>query len=310
MKRLFFYIAIIATVAACDEEGGLLIETDISNRTVTLIAPSNNSEVATNTVFFDWSAVEDATSYEFQIATPNFENPAQLLANTQDTVTSSEVALNIGTYEWRVKALNSNYETAYTTAAFQVVPVQNFPDNTVILTDPANNLAVNSATQTLQWQVVDGATLYRIQLLQNGSVVDEQTTSSTLLDVTFAEGENTWQVRAENGTENTLYSARDILIDLTAPNTPSLTAPADEAVLTTGQVSFEWTRTPISGSVETDSIYVYRDETLTDLVLKDQASAPYDATLDNNTYYWQVQAFDEAGNQSTGSSVFSFTVNQ
>ncbi len=310
MKRLFFYIAIALTVVACDEEGGLLIETDISNRTVTLIAPSDNTEVSSNTIFFDWNAVEDATSYEFQIATPDFDNPAQLVANTVDSLTASQVELNVGTYQWRVKALNSNYETAYSTASFRVVPVENFPDNVVLLSEPANNFITNSATQTLQWQVIDGATLYRIQILENGSVVDEQTTVSNELQVTFSEGDSTWQVRAENGTENTLYSSRDILVDLTAPNVPTLTLPQDEAVLTSGDVSFEWTRTAIDGSAETDTISIYRDEALTDLVLEQEATSPFNTTLENNTYYWQVQASDAAGNQSNTSSVFSFTVNQ
>ncbi|GAB5400862.1 MAG: hypothetical protein Aureis2KO_24470 [Aureisphaera sp.] len=310
MKRIFFYLVIAVAFYACDEEGGLLIETDISNRTVTLIAPSNDTEISSNTVFFDWGTVNDATSYEFQIATPNFENPAQLVANTVDSLTTSQVELNVGTYEWRVKALNSNSETAYSSAAFQVVPIENFPDNTVILSNPTNNLVTNSANQTLEWQLIDGATLYRIQILEDGSVIDEQTTSTNQFSATFSEGESTWQVRAENGTENTLYSARNILVDLTIPNTASLTAPVDETILTSGDVSFEWSRTPISGSIEIDSIYVYRDEILTDLVLKEQVTSPFNATLENDTYYWQVQAFDEAGNQGTGSSVFSFTVNQ
>ncbi len=294
---------------AC-EEGGLLIETDISDKTLVLLAPGDGVEVASNVVFFDWAAVEDATTYEIQVATPDFDNPQQLVVNVTDTITSYEQQLNTGNYEWRVRAKNSNYETAYTTASFKVVQAANFSDNIVVLSAPANNLVTNVAGQNLQWQSIDGATLYRIQILENGTITDEQTTAATNLDVTFPEGSHTWQVRAENGTENTLYSSREILVDITNPNTPTLTKPVDEVVLTSGGVSFEWTRAAIQGSVEFDSIYVYRDVNLTDLAVKDRATSPFDATLVNDTYYWFTKAFDEAGNESPDSSVFSFTVNE
>ena len=294
---------------AC-EEGGLLIETDISDSNVFLIAPSDGVEISSNTVFFDWEPVEDATSYEIQVATPNFGNTQQLLLNITDSLTFNELTINVGDYEWRVRAKNSNYETQYSTAGFRVIPVDNFSNNVVQLTSPVDNLITNEAQQILVWESVEGATIYRLQIMENGNLRDEQATNGTNLDYTFQEGSFEWQVRAENGTENTLYSSRDILIDMTSPNTPSLSLPENGVTITSQQVSFEWSRELIEGSVEFDSIFVYRDVDLTDLVLKDQVTSPFESTLENNTYYWFVKAFDNAGNDSNDSTVFNFTVNQ
>ena len=291
---------------SCEE---ILFEEDISEKIVILLAPSDGVEIASNTVFFDWDPINEATSYQVQVAVPNFEDTQQLLLNVTDTITFYELQLNNGEYQWRVQARNTSYETQYTTANFSVVPVANFSDITVVLNTPEDNLITNVVDQNLEWQSVDGATLYRVQILEGGIVSDEQTTEDSNLDITFPEGNQTWQVRAENGTENTLYSSRDILVDTTSPNTPILTLPLDESILTSGEVSFTWTRDAIDGSTVFDTIFIYRDAALTDLVLSEEVISAFETTLTNDTYYWFVKAHDAAGNEGEDSNVFSFTIN-
>jgi len=302
-------LGVIVLFTSC-EEGSILIETDISGRQVTLLAPGNGVEVSTNVVFFDWETVDDATAYEIQVARPDFDNTEQLFVNTRDSITSSQAELPIGSYQWRVRATNSNSQTQYATASFSVVPAQNFSDNVVILTSPENGLITNVVTQQLDWQEVTDASLYRLQILNNGTIVNEQTTTETNFPIEFPEGTLSWQVRAEKNGEVTGYSTRDILVDITEPNTPSLTSPADGTELNMQTVTFEWSRTPIEGSEEVDMISIYRDKALTDLVLSQEVSSPFETMLDNDTYYWIIQATDAAGNEGPVSSIFSFTVNE
>lgn len=311
MKLRPILVSIIVLFLYSCDDGGLLIEPDISNRSVVLLAPADGVEVSSTTVFFDWEEVEDATSYEIQVATPDFDNTQQLLLNTEDSITFKELNMNVGNYEWRVRAKNSNYSTEYSSARFSIVPVPNFSGNTVLLIAPQNNLVTNEESQLLQWNSVEGATLYRTQVIEiGGNVLQELATQDTTLQVTFTEGERIWKVRAENGIETTLYTARNILIDITNPNVPQLTAPADGSVLNSQDVTFEWTRDPISGSNELDSLFVYRDVNLTDLVIKEQVNSPYSTNLDNDEYSWFMRAYDEAGNLSNDSAVFNFTVNE
>ncbi len=299
--------AIIFILFSCEE---VLFEPEISGERVTLIAPANNTEIAGNSVRFNWEPVDGATGYEIQIATPSFANANQLLLNTVTDSTFYQMELVQNEYEWRVRAQNSGYATSYTSARFRVIPVTDFSSYTVILLSPPNGTITNEETWTLSWEEVPGATQYRVQVLDgNGQPIQSEATTETNLEVTFPEGRLQWQVRAEKDMEFTLYSARNILVDVTAPNIPILTTPEDGKILTDPSVSFDWTRTLVAGSVESDSIYVYRDPDLTDLVLKDEVTAPFETNLEiNETYYWYMEAFDEAGNMSGESGVSDFSI--
>lgn len=311
MENFKYILAIflILTICSCEE---LLFEEDITGKTVLLIAPVNNAEIEANLVRFNWESVEGAPNYEIQVAIPNFANAIQLALSTVTDSTFYELELIENEYEWRVRAQNSGYVTAYSSAKFSIIPITNFSNNTVILLSPANDFITNEDFFNLKWEEVLEATQYRIQVLdENGEPIQSEAATTTNLDITFPEGSLQWQVRAEKDTEFTLYSSRNILVDKTAPNIPTLTAPTDEQILTNPLVSFDWTRTLIEGSVEFDSIYVYRNLNLTDLVLKDEVTVPFETTLDTNeTYYWFMKAFDEAGNESNDSTVFSFTINE
>lgn len=300
-------LAIIFILFSCEE---VLFEPDISEERVTLIAPANNTEIAANSVRFNWEPVDGATEYGIQIATPSFANANQLLLNMVTDSTFYQMELVQNEYEWRVRAQNSGYATPYASAKFRVAPITDFSGYTVILLSPPNGTITNEETQTLTWEEVPGATQYRVQVLdRNGQPIQSEATTANSLEVTFPEGSLQWQVRAEKNMEFTLYSARNILVDMTAPNVPILTEPEDGEILTEPSVSFDWTRTLIAGSVESDSIYVYRDPDLTDLVLKDVVTAPFETTLESNeTYYWYMEAFDEAGNMSGESGVRDFSI--
>ncbi|MFC4221170.1 hypothetical protein [Flagellimonas marina] len=123
-KTLYVVLAVLVTLSSCED---ILEVPDISNQSVSILAPTEGSTLTTNTVVFNWETVEGATGYNIQVATPNFENAAQLNLDTivrVDTLgkvlTQINQNLMNGTYEWRIKAFNSDYETVYTISGFQV----------------------------------------------------------------------------------------------------------------------------------------------------------------------------------------------
>ncbi len=95
---------------------------DISKENVVLSIPKDNETFKTNeTINFSWQAVEDATEYTIQVATPNFDNPTETLKDETTAATSFSIdKLAEGDYEWRVKAGNDVYDTEYTTQDFVV----------------------------------------------------------------------------------------------------------------------------------------------------------------------------------------------
>lgn len=226
-KKIFWICGLVLLGWGCED---ILEVPDISNATVVILAPMDSSVVTTNAVGFNWEKVEEATAYRVQIATPDFENTVQIVLDSivvEDTlgnvVTRIDQELLNGTYAWRVRAQNSDYETGYSVSSFQV----------------------------------DG----------------------------------------------------DDELDVIPPNTPQLAAPANGASLSQSSVSFSWTREDITGTTERDSIYIFSDESLTNLTTKALgANKTYTTSLAAGTFYWYVRAFDAAGNQSDPSSTFNFTI--
>lgn len=144
---LWIGMVILMSTGGCED----IVEVpDISNQTVSILAPVWGSILATNTVRFNWEEIEEATSYEVQVATPAFETATQIVLDTvvrKDTLgiiqTQIEQSLDNGDYAWRVKAFNSDYETAYTLSHFQVngnANVRLTPHNTPQLTIPTGEV--------------------------------------------------------------------------------------------------------------------------------------------------------------------------
>lgn len=308
IKKIYSLIILCALFGACEE---IVLETDISDQAVSLIAPYDGAQFASTGITFTWNPIENGTQYQIQIARPDFNNPLQIITDTTIDTTSFTTQLNIGQYEWRVRAVNSAYATPFTTRSFTIVSNEDFQSNSVALLSPANDIITNTAAQSLSWSSVIGATAYHLQIVDNTStVIFEQDVIPTSYSYTFPEGNYQWKIRATNGSQNTLYSARSLLVDTTAPNTPILTTPANLSSSSDSEVTFQWTRTPVSGSSEKDSLYIYSNQNLTNLVYKNLQGSPYTtSTLNNGTYYWFVKSFDEAGNTSQQSTVFSFTLN-
>jgi hypothetical protein len=283
---------------------------DISKNEVLLVAPANNAQFFSTGVTFTWENVEEATRYQLQIAKSNFENPIQIVLDTILTNTSYTQQLPVGNYEWRVRAVNSAYSTDYASRWVSVVSDADFQSNIVVLNSPASNLITNTALQSLAWQPIIGSIGYQVQIYnESNAVISDQTITSSSLSYTFQQGNYQWKVRATNGTQQTLYSSRSILVDTTAPNTPALSGPANGSTTTNNDISFQWNRAPILGSVEKDSVYIYIDNELTVLQQKKEANSAFTTNLDSGVYYWFVKSFDQAGNNSNRSSVFSFTIN-
>jgi hypothetical protein len=117
MKKTLLMLSFLLIVTACND----IIEVeDISNKTVTLLAPTNEAVLNITDLTFTWQTVEDAESYRIQIATPTFSEALQIVKDSTVTSASFSTSLEANSYEWRVRAENSAYETAFTTQSFAI----------------------------------------------------------------------------------------------------------------------------------------------------------------------------------------------
>ncbi len=306
-RKIIFLVTVIMIFISCEE---IVLEKDISEKTIELIAPVNNAQFLSTGISFTWNNVTDATHYQLQIARPNFDNPLQIVLDTTIVNTSFTQQLPLGQYEWRVRAINSGYNTTYSKRLFTILSNDEFENNLVQLISPSANLITNNTSQNLNWQEIIGATNYEIQIIDsNNSVILNQNIVNPSYLFTFPEGSFQWKVRASNGSNFTLFSMRNLLVDSTPPNTPLLTTPSNNSIASAGSISFHWNRTPILGSPEKDSIYIYTNANLTTLLQKNESPSPYNTNLTSGTYYWRVKSFDSAGNNSNISTTYSIIVN-
>ncbi|MFD2568589.1 hypothetical protein [Pseudotenacibaculum haliotis] len=115
MKKVYLLLLLCFTLS-CE---AVFVE-DISDDSVMLQAPTNNSQVTSGNIVFTWQLVDQAEAYQVQIATPDFQNASQIVLDSITDANSVSTHLDAGTYEWRVKAMNSEYETPYSAVSFTV----------------------------------------------------------------------------------------------------------------------------------------------------------------------------------------------
>ena len=184
MKKQILYITILLlSLYSCEE---ILFEEDITDDVVSLIAPSDGTEVESTSLTFSWNTVDQATSYRLQIARPTFENATQIVEDTTVTTASFSTTLTKNNYQWRVRAQNTGSQTAYTTASFSIIESEDFSAREVLLSSPADNTISNNTSVNLQWETVSDATAYRVQLIDDSDqVLTEETTANTSIQITF-----------------------------------------------------------------------------------------------------------------------------
>lgn len=308
MKKIVIGFSFFAVLLVGCEE--IFFEEDISDVRIELIAPSNEAVFDLKEVSLNWSSAEGVDEYLLQIVSPSFSNSNQLVKDTLLTATNYTFNLLSNKYQWRVKGINSAYETSYSTYSFEIVSLNT--EDQIVLTSPENELITNQVEQVLTWNAMEYAQKYTVQIWNpntTGTLIEETEVETTQTTVTFEEGNFIWQVNAVNSTKSTDYTSRSILVDATAPNTPELTSPENEVELLDKKINFSWQRETIGGSVEIDSLYIYQDALLSQLVFKDRmATKEFELELLPNDYYWFVKSFDQAGNVSESSVLNTFTV--
>lgn len=285
-----------------------VIEPDLSNKAVVLLSPADGYETTTLTHLFWWEEVKNAESYNLQIVSTSFSSIQSLLLDTNLTTNKFSFSLLPGMFEWRVRAFNSSSDGPYSVFSLIIDSTASLAGQVVVLNSPSNNFLSNIPTHTFEWDTLYNADEYRLQIIN-------ATTSQTVIDVTLTtdtarytltEGTYTWQVRAQNSTSVSLYSARTLIIDITAPPVSVQTFPADRDTIS-GTDSLAWTRSSLAMS---DSLFIYPDSLVSSPVFKGYVTDvdyTFLGTI-NQDYFWRLKSGDAAGNWSGFGTLRKFWV--
>ncbi|MFI0429533.1 hypothetical protein [Mariniflexile sp. HMF6888] len=298
---------------SCDD----ILEEDITNDTIQIISPNEGMTTDGNTVQFSWGGLDGADGYRIQIIKSNQVYEVDSLITTS----TFKYVLNSGTYQWRVRAENFAYSTAYTfPISFHVETSDDLSNQNVALATPSVDLYTNNKNITFTWQGITSAISYKFELIKslNGEQTILPETDVTASNYTIDpnlfndDAKYIWKVKAVNATSETVYSQRSLFIDTVAPNQPALTSPADQGTATT-TVAFNWTNGTDSGNIKstiTNTIEIASD---IDFNTKIHSASTVNNTYQYvfstlGTYYWRIKAIDAATNESDFSIVRSLVV--
>jgi hypothetical protein len=314
MKKNLLFLFLIALIGACSPD---YIAADLAGKSMNFYAPADRDTVSTTTPLFWWSEINGATSYRLQLVWPSFAAPQQILYDSAITGDRFYPVLQAGlTYEWRMRPENGASEGNWVTRTLTVDSSVSLSLQTVIFSSPTSNPYITANNQVgFTWNAINGATLYRIQLVDNATslTIDNATSTATNYTNTLAEGNYTLSVRAENQNSSTAWATKTITIDQTAPSAPALVLPVDAQIFSAspGTINFDWTS---STDALTDSLFISTDSTFASsqvglLLNATQGAYAWPGAQNTSTYYWRVTSKDAAGNTSNYSTRRRFTVN-
>ena len=276
-----------------------------------LATPANGATNVSITPTLTWNTVTGATTYRLQLAT---DSAFASIVLTDSTLTITQRAVgplsNNVKYYWRVSATHVGETSQSTVWSFTtIVAAPGVPT----LATPANGATNVSIAPTLTWNVVTGATYYRLQISTSAAftstVLDKDSITVPTFSVTGLSNATPyyWRVLAWN-IAGTAYAMPFIFTTIVeAPGVPTLATPANGATNVTTSPTLTWNAssgaTTYRLQVATDSIFasvILNDSTLT---TTQRAVGP----LSNNVkYYWRANAMN-VGGTSQYSTVWNFT---
>jgi len=206
-----------------------------------------------------------------------------------------------------------------------------------VLVAPLAGASTQDTTPLLDWNAttstLGGTFTYDVQVCPTavctaplaltgatGLTATDYTVDPALLPATYY-----WRVRTVNthGVAGAYSAARLLYVDTAATLKPTLTLPADKSTSTIKQPTFTWTkptgatRFELRYSINFPVGYVSGDmlNTTGTVIIGGAGMTPLTLTsykppspLLPNRYFWQVQAYDAAGNPSGWTNLFTFVI--
>ncbi|MEW6592520.1 MAG: Ig-like domain-containing protein, partial [Candidatus Hadarchaeota archaeon] len=292
---------------------------------VLLLNPENNLYLPVGgATTFTWENATDTKSgvvkYWIQIDDdPSFSGG---LVHENDNITENTYSrtLSVGTYYWRVRAVDNVGNTGLWADNFRLTittwrSVESWsgtvaaPIPAPILLSPPNSINTDNNTPTFDWDNTQKADDFRFQL------DNDENFTSTLIDVVIVQsnytpaplGDNLYYWRARmtrSGQIGSWSQTWTIRVDTLDPNAPTLLSP-DNGVWTTATPTLDWASVtenslPVNyyAAISDNRAFLYENENSGWISADNWVVTP---ALTGGTWYWRVKARDNAGNESSWS---------
>lgn len=288
-------------------EGDPAVRTQTPNISITnqlsapsLTAPANNSSGQDIDGQVAWEPVSGAEFYHLQISTDNgFVSFVVDEENLSDSNYNYSLE-NSETYYWRVKALNSDSESAWS-STFSFTTVDPTPGIVSAATPDDEATGLNTEI-TFEWFTAPDALTYQIQVSQDGtfaSVHSEETTADTVQTISGFDYNSSysWRVRGVHNNVNGEWSeVRSFTVkeEELVPGSVTLVYPVSEVLQDEGTIEFTWQSVDNADEYE---IEVSDESNFSNILFSDQLAATERTFtgFEEKTYHWRVRAGNSAG---------------
>lgn len=275
-----------------------------------LLLPVNGATNVSLTPSFDWDSTSPADYYTIQASLDTSFSNFQIntVGITQSNFNQTTPLFPNFKYYWRVSATNAAGTSPWS-VKFNFI-TQTGPPAAPFLLYPSNGAIGINLTPTLDWIDDYSVTSYQVQLSQdslfNTTIIDS--TGFTASELTVRSGLLTnvntyyWRVRTTNTLGTGPWSERwRFLTLLSPPAPPNLVAPLNNSTDITTTPTLDWDSVPFA---ETYRVQLSTDAGFGSFIIDipNLTASQYNVTggtLSNNTtYYWRVNAKNQAGTSS------------
>lgn len=178
----------------------------------------------------------------------------------------------------------------------------NLNDETVTLLSPQDNFQTTSNTVSFWWEELDGATSYRLQIVDSSfnaiiSLIADTTVEGTQFTQNLQPGKYQWRIKAVNGSSQTVYTTpRNLRIDTTSNISSQnivLISPSANFYSNTGSSTFKWSALANADDYRFQVINQGNSSTVVDVILLTDS---FTYSLAEGTYTWQVRGQNAVSN--------------
>ena len=183
-----------------------VIEKELDDQKINLLAPYEGAIIQDPLVTFWWSNVEYIDGYRLQVVKPSFANIENVVLDSIVTQENFTYEMPVGKFEWRVVAFNGGYELISDTLKLQVVDDESQIDlstQSIDLFAPYNGAVLKEANVMFWWSKVNSVDGYRLQVVQPSfkqieKIVLDTVTVNDRLSYNLLNGKYEWRVVAFN----------------------------------------------------------------------------------------------------------------
>ena len=156
---LLFWLAALTTPGCND-----IIEKDIDQDIVVLVAPGDDLVTDSTEITFFWEHLDGASEYVFQLVTGDFNTPDLLLMDSLVLANKLSLKLDSGSYAWGVSAQNNGYATGFSVRSLTVTSGAG-NDGLYENIFPADNMILSDTAVAFVWDMQENAERYIFEVL-------------------------------------------------------------------------------------------------------------------------------------------------